>query len=525
MVKADAISYALRLVSEESRAVVEAALRTDGAQELHREHELSLETAGLDVIEKLADVYPPDVLLHRSMAVAAIPKDDLKFAGPDTLLWAAAKLGRGQSSNPTAFVKCLVALARWNNQRWLANMSNSTPQAVLGIDIIRQHELIRRAMPSTNDYRWVSRQIFDSAASVTQEDERFKNFAFLDQPMVDEVFTYNLKSAYPVESLERQEMAWHSLSPEAKKLCNLFATKREPGSLTTARLRQVMESTEAENYPFVQLGDAVVPMEPRKALLNLEVALFNAARTMLGDFYGDWFELVAAHAIHSVLPGTTLLTSGTAIRVSKKNAGQVDFAVTDKSNTAIISEVKGYATTPRIDAVQNSWSGVSGVQEQLRLRIDAHKNGSSLVDDKRKVAVDEVVGLGITQTSYAGALWSSPALHHLGALQSDIAVLPLAQAIPVIAALDGSQGVRKYVHNRQKFMSHNVVVSDEITILLHLATGALDKIPSDLEGKPGDSYVLPSFLELPIEKAIGPRPTKFGAPWLIQMKKDLTAHQ
>lgn len=467
----------------------------------------------------LLDVCPQDVLdmsivlqLHDTFKSAV-----LDFVGLDRLLWVAASRGRGSVSSAPALKNFVAQATDHFKAMLLSNTLSSIDDNVLAISLIPKQEFARRALPDIVRYRWVSRLIFDSAATITQRHPvQFEKLNFLMIDAVDEVFNYIAASRNNLHRFDDYAKHWQRMSEDARRLCETFATS-QTGQPSVSTL---LSSTRAERTPFVLVEGVTVPVALQIASLALEGALYAGARDALTTKFGDWFEMVVEETIARVAPWATRRSGPRNIpSPDSDNAGEVDFAFGDSSQELLIGEVKGYAIPESVASLPNALSAMAQASDQLRLRLERLKQGLPLVADDRSENSDRAIGLGVTLHSYAGALWSSEALTVIEGIRDDMGLMPLTQTVIVIAAMESLADLRKYLAVRAHVYAKKIIAFDEVDVLLACVN---PKAIAAIDAASDSDHVFLKMHHVEHATALAtPFPPHLGPPWLRQLFGDV----
>lgn len=429
--------------------------------------------AANDADDALGRISPDVLCLWSAVVVPALNdsghREFLEGLGLERFLWIVGVGASGTSKDPSAVAAFFTACARWATARTTERLVRVNDPDLFAVAATEEDgEVTRRFTAYLAQFTWISKSISVAAARAVQEMQI--------AALVPDLTPETVMAAADLCSFD-----WHHPSAEADEtdpgMPLRIALSISAGRFAGRPFTDLVQAREMELFPFVRIGAKVMPVAERVIRFAFEQPVLEyVKRCVDNDQRGAVFERVCELVLNEAI-GLAPPAPGNApsVRVSASDEGEVDFLVEGKPHEPLVlGEAKAYFTAATASAAYNAFSAEVGkAQKQLTKRLEAVAQGSVVSGVGHAGAQRPTIGLGVPMHSYGGAIWRGPLWRHeIGEISSDLAVIPIHQAVLVFASMADLTELADYFRFRAEFFSlPQPVVMDEADLLLLFLSG------------------------------------------------------
>lgn len=508
------------------------ALDDDGRQEMRDladELNVSMTAAAGDADRILKSLSPEAAMRLSAQASTHASEAELmilmEHAGLDRFVWTVAAGGGGQENTDALVAEYLHASARWCAYNFIFSTTSAVDDELpMIIGVSADLEMVRRQMSTEVRFAWISRLIAKTIAEIVESDrDRYGGLSQVLTPCaVDELFDY--LCGYPFVTNHYTLMAGSVALPDGPRAL-MREMSIDAGSLSNATFVDLVLGIHGEIAPYVSFDGNPFPVAIRQATLSPEHCLFELVRRSVPEEKdrSDLFEAVVSACLHETLPAvfTELAPPIQASIPNSDDPGEIDFALFSPDGPLIVGEAKAYLVTRRPDSVINSFGNqLNKASDQLRKRIDAIRSGATISASSgapTSASGMRVIGIGVPMHSYATAIWNRESLQIIGALQKDIAIIPLHQLLLMASLMTDASDWCAYLDARFAMIDAGLQIFDEADLLVGYLGGTfgpVDDIPQRFGAKEKEVRFLPTFSADP-QDAILVRPPRSTPLWRV----------
>jgi hypothetical protein len=432
--------------------------------------------AAADADRSLRDISPESLCHWAAVVMPALNgsgyREFLVSLGLERFLWvvgAGASGVSGASSSVAALTTFFAACAQWATAQTTERLVRVPEPEVFAIAFTEEDgESTRRFTAYLAQFGWISRSICLAVARA-----------------VAELRLGSLVPHLTVESVEQaadlSSFDWYEPGGLGDESSLQRALSIRTGEYSSRSFLELVQAREMELFPFIQVGSKVLPVAERVIRIAFEQPVLEYVKRCVdneqrGAVFERACEIVLNEAIdlEPPVPGTVA-----AVRVSARDEGEIDFLVEGNAHEPlVIGEAKAYFTASAASAAYNAFTAEVGKAHlQLERRLEAVAEGGVVsgvehAGDRRR----PTIGLGVPMHSYGGAIWRGPLWRHeISEISSDLAVIPVHQAVLVFSLMTDLTQLADYFRFRAEFFCLPVpVVMDEADLLVLYLSGQGD---------------------------------------------------
>jgi hypothetical protein len=393
-------------------------------------------------------------------------------------------------------------------------------------------EAIRRVFPVEIRFAWVSELISQClAAAIHAERQAFHGLEFVTHDAIEQYFG-NLRAMTSADSFATLISEIADAAGKAGPLEGAMSVAS--GQLRTRPIESLLLDRSIERYPFVRFDQGPAALGIREAAFHIEQSLFEMSLTKPGA-RGQLFEEVTGRALATLLPDEFIRAQGPLFAApgNQRDPGEIDFAFMGP-DLLLLGECKAHFVTDNADSVVNSFVDELGrATGQLRTRLSAIRDSGVPPNNLRPSGSGHMrlLGIGVPLQSYGAAVWDFELLSRIGAVDPQLAFIPLHQCLITASLMLDGRDLRRYFFLRHLAMRQRTRIYDESDLLrLHVVlgfsgdyrSGALNVIPQGSESIEG---ILPAF-DVDADAALqAPRPGPARKAWrsrFVRMTRPVT---